>query len=176
MSYSERMAETGLWTIRAKTPLLLLGATFVLLLWLGNAAVLVYERFDYGFSDEVSIGRLLNQVLAIGLADVARTFFTAPFFGWVNLVMLVTLIGMGSVEVLMPRRSTAIRLAIVLLSVPLASLAMWSTIESARLGLDGEWLAEGWPILEVFFIWTLALGLYALVRSGLYRQPGKLTS
>jgi hypothetical protein len=170
VSYSEGVAATAK-AIGTKAPLLLLSGLFLLLLWLGNAAVLVYESFGYGFGDDVTLDRLVSQVFAVGLVDVVATFFTAPFFGWVNLAMLVTLVAMGAAEVLTPRRATAIRVAVVVLSVPLAALALWSAIESARLGLDGEWLAEGWPILQVFFVWTIALSVYALAQSGLIRRP-----
>lgn len=35
-------------------------------------------------------------------------------------------------------------------------------------------MAEGWPMLEVFFIWTFALGAYALACSGLMPRPAGL--
>lgn len=150
------------WRGRRRTALLVV--FFLPCAWFGNAATLAFDRFDYRFVDRVDLGRLFADTLSVGVSSVVGSFFTNPFFGWVNLAMLITVGAVVVAEIAWPEYQRKVLVVTSSLAVPLGLLALFSLVESLRLGLDGEWLAEGWPILEMFFFWALGLWVYSFVQ------------
>ena len=132
--------------------------TLLLLAWAGNAAVLAFDQFNYEYPDNVSPGQLSGELLAVSPVDVGRGFFTAPFFGLINVAMPASMALILAVE----RYRRIVLLVLLVLSAPLALLAFLSLTASLAAGLDGEWLGEGWPIFEAFFFWGIALAVYSV--------------
>ncbi len=135
-------------------------ALFVLLGWGGNASVVAYERFDYDFGSKVDLGRLAIDIMSVAPVDVVGAFFSFTGIGLVNLAMVVTLIAVVGIEITRPRHRVGMLATVAAFGAPLGLVALLVLAETIRFGPDGEWLAEGWPILEVFAIWSLALAVY----------------
>ena len=138
-----------------------LTVTFAVLAWVSNAAVLAFDRFGYTYSDPLSVRRLAGEIVSIGPIDVVAGFFNEPFFGFVNIAMLVSLIAITVVETVLRDQRRVVILTITALSLPIGLLAFASMASSWSVGLDGEWLGESWPILDAFALWTAALCAYS---------------
>lgn len=139
-----------------------LTAVFVLLAWASNAAVLAFDRFGYDYSEPLGIRRLVGEIVSINPVDVVAAFFTEPFFGFVNISMLASLIAIAVVEMVWRNQRRVVTLAVTGLSLPVGLLSLAAMASSWSAGHDGEWLGEAWPILEAFGIWTVALCMYSV--------------
>ncbi len=134
---------------------------FVLLAWASHAATVAFDQFGYSYSDPINLRQLAAQAFSVNPAQVGLSFFTHPFFPFVSLPMLLSLAAIAVLESQPVRRPLA-TLAIAVISLPIGVLALSAMVGSWSADLDGEWIGEGWPILESFFFWTVALFCYSV--------------
>ncbi len=151
-------------------PLFVLAFVLLPLVWASNAATVAFDQFGYGYADPLSFRQLFIEMLSVSPSDVGRSIFN-PFFGFVHLAMVVSLAAIAAVELIWPARRAVAALVVAALATPLGALAADAMLESWSLGYDGEWLGEGWPIFEGFFVWNVALWVYAA--SVLLPKPGR---
>jgi len=119
-------------------------------------------QFGYEFNESITPSSLLGDMASISPGAVVQGFFSASLVGLINMAMLLSVTAIIVVETVQQRRRSIVVLAITALSIPLGVLAFLSILSSLSAGLDGEWLSEGWPIIESFFFWSVALCVYSL--------------
>ena len=147
---------------RIRVRLVVLTLVFVVIAWAGNAAVLAFDEFGYQYTDSISLGQLAGEMFSIDVRTTIRGFFSDPFFGMINMAMLLSIAAIALSELVWRQARPVTVFVITALSMPVAALALYAIFESWSLGLDGEWLGEGWPIFEGFFFWTVALVVYSV--------------
>lgn len=141
-------------------PLASVGIGSLLLAWVGNAASLAYNEFEYGFNDSVNHLGLLRDMVSLPLADVVGRFFAPDFFQSVNLFMLAsTAAVLVAVAVPMGRagRFVVLVVPLVIMGLVVVPVGLLAGVSSPSAGHDGEWLAEGWPIAEASALWSIFL-------------------
>lgn len=144
--------------------------------WLGGASVAAYNRSDgvtkYGFNEPVELGLLWSDMLAVPLIDVFRASSSSSTLPFTSALMLgMTLAALVHVYT---RSTSSLRLIIgaAVVGAPYGLLGLVTFTGP----LDGEWLGEGWPLLQVFSLWWLVLVAVAvLTRGGNASSPAQTT-
>lgn len=155
--------------------LFVLVAVFFVLAWASSAAVLVYGRFGYAFGDPVSFGSLLSDMASIGPIDVVTQFADPEFMGQFKLGMVAMLAAVVGAETIWRERRSVVILSAAVVAVPIGLLALAALVTNWTVGHDGEWLAEGWPALEAWWFWSVALVTYAVPEVGEVRRRSPST-
>lgn len=175
-AFYARPMSSAVRSPRIRPRLLGLIGVFVLLSWAANAAVLAFDQFGYEYDDSINVGQLTGEMLSVSPIDVVAGFFANPFFALVNLAMLGSLVAVVLAEAASGTVRSGVLLIAAAVSVPFGFLAFLSILSTLSVGVDGEWLGEGWPILEAFFFWSVALCVYALPELGRVREARESAS
>lgn len=140
---------------------LMLGGLYLILAWVSSAAVAAADRFGYAFAEPINRGQLVGDMFSVDMASVARTYLTQPDFRVVNIGLLVTAVVALGLAASAFRHRNRVLVALAVAVIPVGLLGMFSLVQTVGQP-DGEWLIEGWPMLEVAVPWSIALSTFAI--------------
>lgn len=146
-----------------------LAASYLALTWAGNASVAAWNAFEYPYNDGINFLDVFRDMMTLPLGDVVSTGFSEFGLPYLNMIMFVSFV-LAAVALLSDPIARGLLITASVIVIPFGLLGLMSLIGIER---DGEWLAEGWAMLEAFAVWSVILWAVAtarLVRPALSHQ------